>query len=210
MTLQTLEIHPKSYARIAGILYLVIAVFGAFSIGYVPSVIIVADNPGATASNLMANIGLFRAGILGDIVVLMVEIILTAMLYVIFAPISKTLSLIAAWSRIAMVMVMGVNLLLNIMPMFLVSADFLSAFDTAALHAVGYAFFAAHSLGIYIWQLFFSLHLLALGYMIIKSDLFPRVFGWVLLIGAFGYLLQGVAGVINVENATLSTVIIGY
>ncbi len=209
MILQPLEIPPKSYARIAGGLYLVIAVSGGFSIGYVPSIIIVADAPAATASNLLAHVTLFQAGILGDIIVLLAEIILTAMLYVLFVPISMTLSLIAAWSRIAMVVVMGGNILLNIIPMFLLGADFLNGFDPAALQAVAFAFFGAHDLGVYIWQLFFGLHLLALGYMIIKSDLFPRILGWMMLIGAFGYLLQGIVKVIDMENAAVSVVIIG-
>jgi len=74
MTTQSLAIKSKSYARIAGLLYLVIAIFGAFAIGYVPSVIIDADDATVTANNLMANNSLFNMGIFGDVVVLLVEV----------------------------------------------------------------------------------------------------------------------------------------
>ncbi|MCP5036828.1 MAG: DUF4386 domain-containing protein [Rhodobacteraceae bacterium] len=210
MTVQNIEIPAKTYARIAGALYLVIAVFGAFAIGYVPSVIIEAGNAPATASNLMDNLGLFRMGLISDIIVLLSEVVLTVMLYVMFKPVSPTLSLMAAWSRMAMVMVMSINLLINNMPAYLLNgANTLSGFDVTQVQTAAMVFFAAHDLGIYVWQLFFGMHLVALGYMIIKSDLFPRILGWMMLIGSFGYSVQGVAKIAGFENSVLSMAIIG-
>lgn len=208
--MHTFETSPKSYARTAGILYLVIAVFGGFSIGYVPSVIIAAGDAAATASNIAANGLLYRAGIFGDVVVLLTEVVLTVMLYIMFKPLSPTLSTIAAWSRMAMVMVMAINLLLSILPLFLLGdTEFLDVFTTEQRQASVLALFQAHGLGIFIWQLFFGLHLLALGYMVIKSDLFPRLLGWMMLVGSFGYSVQGLVKVLHVENAALSVIIIG-
>ena len=207
---QALAIEPRSYARLAGILYLVIAVFGAFAIGYVPSVIIEAGDAVTTANNLLANKTLFNMGIFGDIVVLLVEVVLTAMLYVMFKPVSPTLSLIAAWSRLAMVLVMAINLLLNIMPVVLLSgANFLNAFETTQLQSAALVFFDAHALGIYVWQLFFSVHLIALGTLIIKSDLLPRALGWMIIAGSFGYFIQGMSHLMHIENAALSMLYIG-
>lgn len=200
----------RSYARTAGLLYLIIAVFGAFAIAYVPSVIIEAGDAATTANNLMANKTLFNMGIFGDVVVLLAEVTLTAMLYVIFKPVSPTLALIAAWSRIAMVLVMATNLLINIMPVFLLSGTtYLSAFEPAQLHAAALILFEAHGYGVFIWQIFFGPHLLALGYMILKSDLFPKVLGWMMLIGSFGYTIQALEKLMHIENAALSFAIIG-
>jgi len=210
MNIHSLEIQPKSYARIAGLLYLVIAVFGMFAIGYVPSIIIEAGDATTTANNLLANMGLFQMGIFGDVVVLLTEVVLTVMLYVMFKPVSFTLSLVAAWSRLAMVLVMAVNLLINIMPIVLLSgSEYLSVFELAELQAVAMLFIEAHQLGIYVWQLFFGMHLVALGYMIIKSDLFPRILGWMMFVGSFGYSIQGLANVMHIENAVLTYAIIG-
>ena len=209
MSKQNLAIRPKPYAQTAGALYLVIAVCGGFAIGYVPSVIYVAGDAAATAANLTDNIRLFQAGILGDIVVLLAEIVLTAMLYVLFAGVSKTLSLVAAFARLTMVVIMGFNLLLNIAPMYLVSgAGVLNAFEPAHLQAVALGFFEGHQMVTYIWQLFFGLHLLALGYMIIRSDLFPRLLGWMMFIGSFGYSLQGVVKLISVDQSLLNVGVI--
>lgn len=210
MTTPSLALQQKSYARIAGVLYLVIAVFGAFSIGYVPSVIIEAGDAAATANNLLDNKTLFNMGIIGDIVVLLVEVALTAMLYVMFRHVSLTLSLIAAWSRIAMVMVMAFNLVLNVMPAFLLGgSEYLNAFETAELQSAALVFFDAHALGIYVWQLFFTVHLIALGILIIKSDMLPRVLGWMIVVGSFGYFVQALAHLTQTENSALSMVYIG-
>ena len=70
MTPSTLAIPLKTYARTAGLLYLIIAVFGAFAIAYVPSVIVVAGEAAATAANLMANQALFGMGVFADVVVI--------------------------------------------------------------------------------------------------------------------------------------------
>ncbi len=200
----------KSYARTAGLLYLIIAVFGAFAIGYVPSIIIEAGDAATTANNLLANKALFNMGIFGDIVVLLVEVVLTVMLYVMFKPVSHTLSLIAAWSRLAMVLVMAINLLLNIMPVVLLSgAEYLSAFETPQLQSLAFVFFEAHALGIYVWQLFFTMHLIALGTLIIKSDLLPRILGWMIIVGSFGYFIQAITHLMHIENAAITMIYIG-
>lgn len=200
----------QSYARTAGLLYLIIAVFGAFAIGYVPSDIIEAGDTATTANNLLANKALFNMGIFGDIVVLLVEVVLTVMLYVMFKPVSHTLSLIAAWSRLAMVLVMAINLLLNIMPVVLLSgAEYLSAFETTQLQSAALVFFDAHALGIYVWQLFFTMHLIALGTLILKSYLLPRILGWMIIVGAFGYFIQAIAHLMHIENAAITMIYIG-
>ncbi|MHA1127910.1 MAG: DUF4386 domain-containing protein [Alphaproteobacteria bacterium] len=201
---------PQSYARTAGLLYLIIAAFGAFAIAYVPSVIIESGDAATTATNLLANKTLFNMGILGDVVVLLAEVALTVMLYIMFKSVSPTLSLIAAWSRLAMILVMAINLLINIMPVFLLSGTaYLSAFEPAELQATALILFEAHAYGIFIWQLFFGPHLLVLGYMILKSEMFPKVLGWMMLIGSFGYTIQALAKIMHIENATLSFAIIG-
>jgi len=200
----------QSYVRTAGLLYLIIAVFGAFAIAYVPSVIIEAGDAATTANNLLANKTLFNMGLFSDVVVLWAEVTLTAMLYTMFKPVSPTLSLIAAWSRLAMILVMAINLLINITPVFLLSGTaYLSAFEPAQLQATALVFFEAHGYGVYIWQLFFGPHLLVLGYMILKSDLFPKVLGGMMLIGSFGYTIQALVELMHIENMVLSFAVIG-
>ena len=103
-------------ARIAGAFYLTIAVCGGFSIGYVPSQIVMAGDASSTAANLIDQLGLFRLGVLADSAVILLEIAITVILYQMFRTTSPRLSLIAMVSRLGMIVVMGINLLLWVMP----------------------------------------------------------------------------------------------
>ena len=172
-------------AKTTGALYLAIAVCGGFSIGYVPTQIGASD--GATSvANLMSNAGLFRLGVLADSAVILMEIAISVLLYQMFQATSPRLAMIALMSRFGMVVVMGINLLIWVMPMMIATSA-----ENHGTEAIAQTLFRAHDVGIYIWQLFFGVHLLALGGMILRTDHVPRILGWGLFAGAFGYLLQG-------------------
>jgi len=187
-------------ARIAGLLYLIIAVCGGFSIGYVPSVIIADGDAATTAHKLTAHMGLFKLGALGDIVVLLAEVILTVLLYVLLRAVNQTLSLIALSARMLMVAVMAFLLLINIMAPVVLAGGV----DPALAQHTALTLFMAHDLGTCVWQLFFGLHLMALGTLVIRSGYLPRLLGGMMLVGSFGYTLQGIAKITAVQIAPLN------
>ena len=199
-------LNPKD-ARNAGRLYLTIAICGGFSIGYVPSQIVVAGDAATTASNLMDQFGLFRLGVLADSAVILLEIAITVILYQMFHTVSPRLALIAMVSRLGMIVVMGFNLLLWVMPYVLLSQPM--GFEQTDGQAFAQVFFETHALGIYVWQLFFGAHLLALGWIILRSQLVPHLLGWGLFVGAFGYLIQGLVELTFTDVAALDITIIG-
>jgi hypothetical protein len=200
------RLNPKD-ARIAGALYLTIAVCGGFSIGYVPSQIVVAGDATTTAANLMDQLGLFRLGVLADSAVILLEIAITVILYQMFQSASPRLALIAMVSRLGMIVVMGFNLLLWVIPYVLLTQPM--GFEQAESQAFAQVFFEAHALGIFVWQLFFSAHLLALGWIILRTQLVPHLLGWGLFIGAFGYQVQGLVELTFTDVAVLDIIIIG-
>ncbi len=200
-----IQYSPKAYVRSAGLLYLLIAISGGFSMGYVPSIIIDSGDAAATAQNILNNPGLFRLAILGDIVVLLLEVVLTVMLYHLFKPINQTLSLVAAFSRLAMAMVMGVNLLNYLIPFQLLSgSEYFNVFDPAQVESLTLLFLEGHQYGVFIWGLFFGLHLIALGYLVFQSEYFPKVLGLLMMIGSFGYSFESISAITLSTNEALS------
>lgn len=184
---------PKSFARFAGLLYLIIAIAGGFSIGYMPSVVVIPGDAAATAESLLAHPGLFRLGIGADIIVFILEVVLTVMLFRLFKPVNALLSRIAAFSRMGMAVVMAVNLLNLLMPSLLLGdAAYLEVFGLDQLQAMSLLFFEAHQFLIWIWGLFFGLHLFILGYLIFKSGYFPKLLGILSMVGSLGYTLESV------------------
>ena len=132
----------QKIARLAGVLYLIITVAAAIAHFYVPSNIIVPDDAAATVSNIAANESLFRlGGIGGELVVLLSEIVLSVVLYVLLRPVNKTLSLLAAVSRLAMTTIHGLNLLNYFFVLLLVGGGgYQAAFDPAQVQALSCSF----------------------------------------------------------------------
>lgn len=188
MTQLTKRFSLHKYAKLAGAIYIVIAVVGGFSIGTMPSKLFVDGDASATAQNIINNPVLFHAGIAGDIVVILLEVLLTVMLYNIFKAVSTTWVRVATYSRLAMAMVMAVNLLNYLVPVILLSgADFLNTFTQEQLNSLTLVFIQTHEYGVYAWQLFFGLHMFALGLVIIKSGYFHKAIGMLIFVGSIGY-----------------------
>jgi len=199
---------PKRYGKIAGLFYLIIAISGGFSIGYMPSIIVESGNAFTTAQNILNNQVLLRLGITGDIVVMLLEIVLTVMLYRLFKSISQTIAMIAAFARLAMSLIMGVNLLNYLIPALLLSgSNYLNAFEPNQLQSLALLFLDAHKYGEYVWQLFFGLHLIALGYLIFKSEFYPKILGILMIIGSFGYSGDSIARFTLLNNDVVSIVV---
>lgn len=188
MILSKLQRQGKTYSQLAGLLYLIIAIIGGCSIGYMPSVIIAEGNAQLTFQNLIDNQELFRWGIAGDIAVMVLEIVLTAMLYHLFKSFSKTGTAVATYSRLAMAIIMGMNLINYMIPAIIMTQpEYLSSFSSIELESLTFLFLKAHKYGELAWQIFFAIHLFMLGYVIQKSGKTPKWLGIIMLVGGIGY-----------------------
>ena len=193
-------------ARIAGILTLLIVVFAPFSMIYVPSTLMVPGDATVTADNIMASEGLFRLGMASDSIVFLIEIVLSVLLYVLVKPVNKTLSLTAAFSRLAMTVIQGINLLNHFFVLLLLSgAGYLAVFSPDQINTLVMMFLTAHENVVLIWGLFFGLHLLVFGYLVYMSGYLPKFLGLLLLIVAFCYLIQDFGNMLFPQYKALFT-----
>ena len=90
-------ISKSSFYRITGLLYLLIAIIGGFSIAYIPSVVFGDLSSYDIIININEKLSLFRAGILGDLLVVIMELMLSVMLYQIFKIVDKNKAMIASF-----------------------------------------------------------------------------------------------------------------
>jgi hypothetical protein len=112
MTAHTDNPHPLKYAGTAGLLYLVIIVCGLFSELFVRSALIIWKDAETTAGNILASQGLFRVGLVADSVMLFADIAIAVILYLMFRPVNRPLSLTAAAFRLTEAAILGFNLLI--------------------------------------------------------------------------------------------------
>src|SRR4051794_11182462 len=132
------------------------AIFPPLAILYFPSTLIVPGDATTTANHMLASEGLFRLGMVSDAIVFLIEIGLCALLYGLLKPVSKTLSLVAAFARLAMTVMQGINLLNHFFVRLLLSgAGYLTVFAPDQLQALVLLFLNAHEQVVLIWGLAF-------------------------------------------------------
>lgn len=181
----------NNYARSAGVLYILITLLAPFSMIYMPATLVVPGDAAATATHLATGTGLLRAAMVSDALVFLLEIGLTVVLYALLKPVNAMLSLMAAFARLAMTIVQGINLAMYGAVLLLVSGDrYLTAFAPAQVQALTLFMFNLHGSVVLIWGLFFALHLLLLGYLVYQAGYLPRFVGVLLFIVAACYFTQ--------------------
>jgi hypothetical protein len=189
MTVRCPENYPLIYARVAGLLYLIIIVFGISSEVFVRSRLIVTGEATTTATNILASEGLFRFGFVADSLMLLSDVAIAVLFYVLLKPVNKTLALIAAAFRLIQAAILGFNLLNYYAALLLLNgAVYATAFKPDQLHALAMLFLDMHSHGYDLGLVFFGLSNLILGYLVIKSDYFPGILGIGLIAAAVVYL----------------------
>ncbi len=178
-------------ARIAGLLYLLLAVTGVFSLMYVPSTLFVFGDATATADNIMSSELLFRAGILSGLISNVIFVFLVLALYRLLKDISHKLAKIMVILVVISVATSFANTFNQIAALIVLSsADILSGFDKPQLDAAAYVFLRLHSQGIEIIQVFWGLWLFPFGLLVYKSGFIPKILGVLLFIAGFAYLVS--------------------
>ena len=185
---------PKQLARIAGVFYLLVGIFGGFAEGFVDPKLHVAGNAVATAGNVAANAELVRMGVVAHLVD-GVFFALTAMaLYLLLNHVHKN----AARSMVIFVVIAVGMICLNAVFLFegmQVATDpsYVTAFGVAGSSALVMILLDIQHYGTLAAQVFFGLWLAPLGYLAYRSGLFPKALGVVLVLATVSYLADSLA-----------------
>jgi hypothetical protein len=187
----TFMISPKRLARIAGVLYLLVAIFGGFAEGYMEPQIYVAGNAAATAANVVANPGLIRIGVVSDLLDQVFFVFLALTLYIVLNHVHKS----TARAMVVLVaLAAGVESLNSAFEFqglrVATDSSYAAAFGAAGSNALVMLLIETHHYGLLIAQLFFGLWLAPLGYLAYKSGLFPRALGVLLVVACVCYLVD--------------------
>ncbi len=181
----------KQLARVTGVFYLVIFFANVFVYFLVGPALIAEGDAAATATNLIASEGLFRAGIASYLLVYLSDIGVAVLLYILFRNTNQGVALLALVTRLIQTAVHGVNLLNYIFPLLLLSgAGYLTVFDPAQINSLVLLFLDAHHVGVLISEAFFAVALFSLGYLLVKSELFPSILGYLMAAAGAGYVLD--------------------
>src|SRR5437879_8667738 len=182
---------PKRIARIAGVLYLLVGIFGGFAEGFVEPKMYVAGDAATTAGNVVSNTGLVRLGVVSDLLDQTFFVFLALTLYVLLKHVHQS---VARGVLVLVALAAGITCL-NTVFLFealrvATGAVDLSAFGPAGSNAMVLLLLDAQHYGILVAQIFFGLWLVPLGYLAYRSGMFPKALGVVLIAGGVCYLVD--------------------
>lgn len=176
------------YARAAGLLYLLIIVFGINGEVMVRSPLIQWADAAATSNNILSHSTLLRAGFAADLIMLLCDTALAGLLYWLLKPVNAPLALAAMLFRLLQTAVLAGNLLNFYTALLLLETPvFSTLLDTQQLQAQALLLLQMHSHGYDLGLFFFAVANIFLGLLLLRSRYLPQVFGYGLLAAALVY-----------------------
>ncbi|HVS49988.1 MAG TPA: DUF4386 domain-containing protein [Candidatus Dormibacteraeota bacterium] len=193
---------PRQLARIAGGLYLVNIVGGAFAIGFVPAVVVVAGNAAATAHNIQANELLYRLGLVAHVIITVTNVPLAVIFYDLFKVVNRRIALLVVFFTLVGTAVESANLVNQFAPLILLNGGhYSSALTTEQLQALAYIPAGLQTISYDISGVFFGFYGLSIGYLVFRSTFLPRVIGVLLAFGAACYLAYSLVDFLSPGSA---------
>ena len=190
----TFKSSPQRYARLAGVLYLAIILLGAFGELFVRATMVVFGNAAATANNIAASPSLWRAGIVGDLLMHVADLPVILLLYFLLRPVNENLALLATFINLIQTAVLAANKINLLLPLFLLAdASYMKAFSPEQLHALSAIAINTHAHGFAIGLVFFGFACLIRGYLIFKSGYWPKILGTLMFLAGLSYLTNSFA-----------------
>jgi len=178
------EIDPSAYARVGGVLYLIIIALGMFEELFIRGRI--------TAANLRSMEMLWRTGIVMELVILIATIALSVILYVLTRPVHKELALLALLFSSIATAVEGAYVMQLVEALFPIGGNaYLTAFTPAQLQAMSALAMKAHVFGFGVALLLFGPFFFVTGYLLFRSGYFPKPLGVLYALAGAAYMING-------------------
>src|SRR5947209_11603222 len=185
---QTRGASPRQLARIAGALYLINIVLGAFATAIVPAIVVVSGDAAATAHNIQTHELLYRLSLVAHVAVTVTNVPLALIFYELFKVVNRRLALLDAFLILVATAVEAGGLLNEFAPLVLLgSGAYTSALPAAQLQALAYVPHVLSGISYSIYGVFFGFDIICIAYLILRSTFVPRPIGILLAIDGVAY-----------------------
>ncbi len=183
------EVSPRPKTRTLGVVYLLYFLTAVFAVFFTKG-LVVSDDAAATANNILAHEPLFRLGFAVGLIANVWYIALTALLYDLFKPVNRRLSLLAAFFSLVGCAIQTFGSLFQLAPFVVLEggSQYLSVFKMEQRQALALMFLKLHTQAISIGLVFFGFYCLLIGYLILGSAFLPRILGVLMVLAGLGWL----------------------
>ncbi|KAJ6255081.1 hypothetical protein M0813_11738 [Anaeramoeba flamelloides] len=203
--------QKKTLARISGILLCITFFCAPYSEFHVRDRIVDFSDSSLTASNVLAASRNFKYQLSFslDFLLILVEIPMLLIFHYLLKPVNKLFSVITACFRVFFLITLLVRCFVYYSVLILLSSssgsssdininnnqnlNFIDGFSQAQINSLSLLLFKIHFFLGDISMILLSLHVLLLGILIFKSQIFPKFIGLFMSISFSGYFLDGIA-----------------
>jgi hypothetical protein len=195
-----LGVATKSTARITGLLYLLVGVFGGFAEGFVEPKMYAPGDAVTTAMNVVTNAGLVRIGVVADLLDQAFYVFTAMAFYLLLKHVSRRAATALVIFASLAVSIGSLNTLFLFEGLQIATgATYLAAWGTTGVNAMVLLMLDMQHYGLLIAQIFFGLWLAPMGYLAYKSKQFPRTLGVLLMVACGCYLVDLLAAFLAPE-----------
>ncbi len=201
-------IPNKNAARLAGLFFLLMVVFGLFAEIFFRQKLFVSNDMNVTANNILSNAFLYRTGIVSDILMSLCYLFTALALYRLLASVNKNTAAVMVVFAAAGSVLLLFNILNEIAPLYILNGnDYLNTIEPNSRQAIAMLFYNLYEHGYMIGQAFFALWVLPLGILIYRSGFIPKLFGVLFIIETIFGLMSVIVHFL-VPNQMLETILL--
>lgn len=183
---------PRRLARIAGILYLVNIVGGAFAIGFVPAALLSPDLA-VTAHNIQTHELLYRSGLVAHLLVTVTNVPMAVLFFELFKVVNRRLALLDVFFTLVATAIEAAGVLNEFTPLVLLgSGPYAGAVPAPALRALAHLPGDLSTIDYDVHTVFYGFDFLCVAYLVFRSTFLPRAIGVLLAIDGVAYLAHSV------------------
>ena len=181
----------RKAARVAGLGLALMAVVAGFANFGAIAPLITRGDAVQTAQDISASPVLFWSGVVGFVIVALLDIVVAGALYVVFRPVSRRLSAVAGWMRAIYGMLLAASVSQLAIGFSLlgdpeVALPVLESFNTFWIISQG---------------LLFGVSLILIGYLAFRADFMAKIFGILLALAGLSYLADGIGTIFDPDFA---------
>jgi hypothetical protein len=205
----------KKTAKLAGFLYLILIIAGAYNIFYVSSQTTVLVDAVSTANNILSHEFLFRTGIISDIISNTIFVFLALVLYRLFKQVDENKAKLMVAFVIVQIPLVFIMEAFNITSLMIFKGEILKTFEPNQRQDLAMLFLKTNNYGSLTLEMFWGLWLIPFGQLVYKSGFIPRIFGILLIIAGIAYMIDSFVSILFpgyssfVNQPTLLLVAIG-
>ena len=182
--------NVRRYAKAAGVLILISIVAGGFGEAYIPSKLIVGNDAAATVLNIKNFDFTYRLGFAAFLIESFADITLALLFYALLKPVSRELSLLAAFFGLMGTALFAFAELFYLAPAMLLAVGHWKSFSTDQIDDVVLMSLRFYQFAAMIFSGYYGIAWILRAYLMFRSGYLPKFLGVLMGIGGIGFLAR--------------------